>query len=350
MQATQIVQTAEMNSRTAQTNGRAMGGPRASHSDMKPSKSSQLGEFAQLDVRRKERIGIAEAVYAPGKTPQQCADIVSALLAELDGAPGPVLLSRPDESQAAAVLEACPDGEVRERLIFWNPLPQFAVGRTSEEIAFQSTDTEHTALHSLNGSINSQADQTASQSYLTQASQPQASKIVIATAGTGDLPPARECQAVLEAYGIAAELICDVGVAGIHRTLGAADQFQDAAAVVVVAGMEGALASVVGGLTPAPIIAVPSSVGYGSSLEGVTALLAMLSSCAPGVTVVGIDNGFGAACAVLRLLRADRSASVSRSAPANNSASASHSAPADNSTPASHSSPANHSAFSESQP
>ena len=281
LQAAQIAQTAEMNGRTVQTNGRAMGDPRASHSDMKPSKSSQLGEFAQLDVRRKERIGIAEAVYAPGKTPQQCADIVSALLAELDGAPGPVLLSRPDESQAAAALKACPGGEARERLIFWNPLPQFAAGRTSEEI-------------------------------------------VIATAGTGDLPPARECQAVLEAYGIAAELICDVGVAGIHRTLGAADQFQDAAAVVVVAGMEGALASVVGGLTPAPIIAVPSSVGYGSSLEGVTALLAMLSSCAPGITVVGIDNGFGAACAVLRLLRTD------------------HSAPADH--------PANHSAFSGSRP
>ena len=307
MQTTQSAQTAEMNGRTAQTNGRAMGGPRASHSDMKPSKSSQLGEFAQLDVRRKERIGIAEAVYAPGKTPQQCADIVSALLEELDGAPGPVLLSRPDESQAAAALKACPDGEVRERLIFWNPLPQFAAGRTT-------------------------------------------GKIVIATAGTGDLPPARECQAVLEAYGIAAELICDVGVAGIHRTLGAADQFQDAAAVVVVAGMEGALASVVGGLTPAPIIAVPSSVGYGSSLEGVTALLAMLSSCAPGVTVVGIDNGFGAACAVLRLLRTDRSASVSHSVSADNSAPASRSAPADNSASARNSSPANHSAFSGSRP
>ena len=322
LQATQSAQTAEMNGRTAQTNGRAMGDPRASHSDMRPSKSSQLGEFAQLDVMRKERIGIAEAVYAPGKTPQQCADIVSALLAELDGAPGPVLLSRPDESQAAAALEACPGGEARERLIFWNPLPQFAARRTSDE----------TALHSLNDSINGQADQPTSQNYRTQASKSPTGKIVIATAGTGDLPPAKECQAVLEAYGIAAELICDVGVAGIHRTLGAADQFQDAAAVVVVAGMEGALASVVGGLTPAPIIAVPSSVGYGSSLEGVTALLAMLSSCAPGVTVVGIDNGFGAACAVLRLLRTDRSASVSHSVSADNSA------------------PANHSAFSGSRP
>ena len=125
---------------------------------------------------------------------------------------------------------------------------------------------------------------------------------------------------MLEAYGVAAEVICDVGVAGIHRTLGAAHKFQDAAAVVVVAGMEGALASVVGGLTPAPIIAVPSSVGYGSSLEGVTALLAMLSSCAPGITVVGIDNGFGAACAVLRLLQTNHSAYANHSASANHSA------------------------------
>jgi len=91
-------------------------------------------------------------------------------------------------------------------------------------------------------------------------------------------------------------------VAGIHRILGEAEQLLTADAVVVVAGMEGALASVVGGLTPAPVIAVPTSVGYGSSLEGVTALLAMLCSCAAGVTVVGVDNGFGAACAVLRLL------------------------------------------------
>lgn len=264
----------------------------------------ELGEFARLDVRRKERTGIAEAVYAPGKTPQQCADIVSALLEDLDGSPGPVLLSRPDETQTAAALEACPGGEVRERLIFWNPLPLFGAEPVSQEIALQNTDTAlFSESHSYPDSRNGQTGPS------PPSSQKCLSKIVIATAGTGDLSPAKECQAVLEAYGIAAEVICDVGVAGIHRTLGAADQFQDAAAVVVVAGMEGALASVVGGLTPAPVIAVPSSVGYGSSLEGITALLAMLSSCAPGITVVGIDNGFGAACAVLRLLPAKHSPS-----------------------------------------
>jgi pyridinium-3,5-biscarboxylic acid mononucleotide synthase len=95
-----------------------------------------------------------------------------------------------------------------------------------------------------------------------------------------------------------------VGVAGLHRLLAVADRLADADAVIVVAGMEGALASVVGGLTAAPVIAVPTSVGYGASLDGVTALLGMLASCASGLAVVGIDNGFGAACAVLRLLPA----------------------------------------------
>ena len=251
---------------------------------------TQLSEFAQLDIRRKERIGIAEAVYAPGKTPQQCAEIVSTLVT--DGSPGPVLLSRPDESQTAAALEACPGGEVRERLIFWNPLPALSDVPVSEQIALQNIDA------------TTAGTTTASSGQISQPENPsQARNIIIATAGTGDLPPARECQAVLEAYGIGADIICDIGVAGIHRTLGVADKFYNASAVVVVAGMEGALASVIGGLTPAPVIAVPSSVGYGSSLEGVTALLAMLSSCAPGIVVVGIDNGFGAACAVLRLIQ-----------------------------------------------
>ncbi len=250
---------------------------------------AQLSEFAQLDRHRKERIGIAEAVYAPGKTPQQCAEIVSTLVT--DGSPGPVLLSRPDEFQTAAALEACPGGEVRERLIFWNPLPALSDVPVSEQIVLQNIDAT-TAGTTTSSGQNSQPENPS-----------HAQKIIIATAGTGDLPPARECQAVLEAYGIGADIICDIGVAGIHRTLGVADKFYNASAVVVVAGMEGALASVIGGLTPAPVIAVPSSVGYGSSLEGVTALLAMLSSCAPGIVVVGIDNGFGAACAVLRLIQ-----------------------------------------------
>ena len=131
-------------------------------------------------------------------------------------------------------------------------------------------------------------------------------RVVIATAGTADLPVADECATVLQAHGFRPTRVSDVGVAGVHRLFPHVSSLQDADVVVVVAGMEGALASVVGGLTAAPVVAVPTSVGYGSSFEGVTALLAMLSSCASGVTVVGIDNGFGAACAVARLTRAGR--------------------------------------------
>jgi hypothetical protein len=127
--------------------------------------------------------------------------------------------------------------------------------------------------------------------------------VVLASAGTADGPVADECALTLRAYGFAAQRLDDVGVAGLHRLLAHVDDVLDADAVVVVAGMEGALASVVGGLTGAPVVAVPTSVGYGAALDGVTALLAMLSSCASGVTVVGIDNGFGAACAVARMLR-----------------------------------------------
>ena len=123
------------------------------------------------------------------------------------------------------------------------------------------------------------------------------------TAGTADLPVAEECATTLWAYGIEPIRLTDVGVAGVHRVLAATDDLFAADAVVVVAGMEGALASIVGGLTPAPVVAVPTSAGYGAALEGVTALLAMLASCAAGITVVGIDNGFGAASAVMRLLK-----------------------------------------------
>jgi NCAIR mutase (PurE)-related protein len=134
-------------------------------------------------------------------------------------------------------------------------------------------------------------------------SQPRPDKVVIVTAGTADLPVAEECDATLAAFGFKAAVLADCGVAGVHRLLPAADELAEADAVVVIAGMEGALASVVGGLTGAPVVAVPTSVGYGASLAGVTPLLAMLSSCAAGMVVVGIDNGFGAACAVLRILR-----------------------------------------------
>lgn len=131
---------------------------------------------------------------------------------------------------------------------------------------------------------------------------PRSELVAVFAAGTADLPVAEECTATLVALGFVPALVSDCGVAGVHRLLEHADLLASADAVVVVAGMEGALASLVGGITPAPVVAVPTSVGYGASLQGVTALLAMLASCAPGLCVVGIDNGFGAAWAIARIL------------------------------------------------
>jgi hypothetical protein len=220
---------------------------------------AELG-FAKVDHHRALRQGLPEAVYGPGKTPSQCAAIVTEMLAS---GGGPVLLTRADDAQVVASLEACPDGHR-------TPLEPEA-GRLSTVI------------------------------WREQPERP--GRVIVCTAGTADLPVAEESSAVLRAFGFRPSLLADCGVAGVHRLFASIDEITEADAVVVVAGMEGALASLVAGLTPAPVIAVPTSVGYGASVEGVTALLAMHASCAAGITVVGIDNGFGAACAVGRLLR-----------------------------------------------
>ena len=134
-------------------------------------------------------------------------------------------------------------------------------------------------------------------------------RIVVVSAGSADQPVADECEATLRAYGFQPAVIADVGVAGIHRLLAHVEPIAEADAVVAIAGMEGALASVVSGLAHGPVVAVPTSVGYGAGLEGVTALLGMLAACASGLTVVGIDNGFGAASAVARMMRREQVAS-----------------------------------------
>jgi len=209
--------------------------------------------FARVDHHRPLRQGLPEAVYAPGKTPGQCAAIVAELLQEPGS--GPVLLTRTDDPQATAALERNPGGTRVERTLTWRPSPA------------------------------------------------RPGRILLVTAGTADLPVARECEATLVAHGFGPQLVADCGVAGVHRLLATVDDLAAADVVVVVAGMEGALPSFVGGIVSCPVVAVPTSVGYGAAFEGVTALLAMLSSCASGITVVGIDNGFGAACAVARLMR-----------------------------------------------
>ncbi len=224
--------------------------------------------FAKVDHHRTLRQGLAETVFAPGKTPEQCAAIVAELLSQPGSAP--VLLSRASAEQVASALAGSGDGHVIE------------AGGGSR------TGGANARLHTV----------------VWRAATERRERVAVVTAGTADLPVADECAATLTAHGVRPLRITDVGVAGLHRILDAAEELAAVDAIVVVAGMEGALASVVGGLSSAPVVAVPTSVGYGSSLDGITALLGMLASCASGLTVVGIDNGFGAAIAIIRMLNA----------------------------------------------
>jgi NCAIR mutase (PurE)-related protein len=207
---------------------------------------------ALVDHHRALRQGMPEAVYGPGKSAEQVVRIVGELLAHGDG---PVLVTRASDDQLKAAVAAYGEGVRRGTSMLWRRPEPWRAGRP-----------------------------------------------LIVSAGTADMPVVDEAVITLQAYGFDVDVLTDVGVAGLHRLLAHVDRVTAAPAVVVVAGMEGALASVIGGLAAAPVVAVPTSVGYGAGLDGVTALLAMHASCASGVTVVGIDNGFGAACAVARML------------------------------------------------
>ncbi|MCL1632995.1 nickel pincer cofactor biosynthesis protein LarB [Sporolactobacillus sp. CPB3-1] len=204
-------------------------------------------EFAKVDLARKQRNGYPEVIYAEGKTSSQIIGIIDAMREETVN----ILCTRLSSEKFAAIKAAEPDAVYYE-------LARCAL-------------------------IN-RADVVQTDSY-----------IAIVTAGTSDIPVAEEAAVTAEAYGNRVARVYDVGVAGIHRLFARLDVIRGAKVVIVIAGMEGALASVVGGLIDKPLIAVPTSVGYGANLKGITALLAMLNSCASGVTVVNIDNGFGAA-------------------------------------------------------
>ncbi len=202
--------------------------------------------FARVDLHRSLRHGVPEAVFCPGKTPAQVVAIVRRLAESHDN----VLATRAAPEVVAALLESGLPCRVYEdaRLVVVKPVPREGVGL-----------------------------------------------IVVISAGTADLPVAEEAAVTAEAMGNAVERLFDCGVAGLHRLVPHLDRLNEANAIIAVAGMEGALPSVLGGLVDRPVIAVPTSVGYGASFGGVAALLAMLNSCAPGVSVVNIDNGYGAA-------------------------------------------------------
>ena len=211
--------------------------------------------FASIDHLRPATQGHQEVILCQGKTPEQVVGIAE----RLDAAAGSFLATRAEVTQRAALAARFPNALVNElgRTVYLPPTPEPApTGRGT---------------------------------------------ILIVTAGTSDLPVAEEAAVTARAFRNSVARLTDVGVAGIHRILTQTDRLRSAAVIIVVAGMEGALPSVVGGLVPVPVIAVPTSVGYGASFGGVAALLGMLNSCAAGVTVVNIDNGFGAAAAASRI-------------------------------------------------
>jgi len=205
-------------------------------------------DYATIDLQRKNRQGVGEVIYGAGKTSEQIIGIVKKMRENTkDG----ILITRLSKDSANAVKEALSDE--------FSYYEEARIGIVGE---FKKPDGIGT--------------------------------IVIVTAGTSDIPVAREAEMTARFLGNEVEFICDVGVAGIHRLLSRVEILSKASVVIAIAGMEGALASVVGGLVDCPVIAVPTSVGYGASFEGLSALLSMLNSCASGVTVVNIDNGFGA--------------------------------------------------------
>jgi len=211
--------------------------------------------FATIDHLRPITQGHQEVIFSPGKTVGQ----VLAIAERLEAAGGSFLATRVDPGQAAALAARFPRAEVNElgRTVYMAPDPEPApTGRGT---------------------------------------------VLVCTAGTSDLAVAEEAAVSARAFKNRVERLTDVGVAGIHRLLTQTDVLRAASVIIVVAGMEGALPSVVGGLVKVPVIAVPTSVGYGASFGGLAALLAMLNSCAAGVTVVNIDNGFGAAAAASRI-------------------------------------------------
>jgi len=203
-------------------------------------------DFAKLDTHRELRTGFPEVIFCRGKTTEQLTKIVEKLAAKS----GPILATKADHVAYEAIRRVRPDA------VYHETAKMAVIGKARKK---QNTKS-----------------------------------ILIVSAGTADLPIVEEAAVTAEVMGNNVERLHDVGVAGVHRLLNNREKLYHANVIIVVAGMEGALASVVGGLTDKPVIAVPTSVGYGANFEGLSALLAMLNCCAPGVVVVNIDNGFGA--------------------------------------------------------
>lgn len=210
-----------------------------------------VDEFATIDFDRKKRCGASEVIYGAGKTAAQIIQIAMELV---NGGEQIVLITRISSEKAARLITEC---ERKSLVFYYEEISEtFVIGKYPEADGI--------------------------------------GKVAVVTAGTSDMKVAKEAVVTLKAFGNDVIEIYDVGVAGIHRLMDRIDEIRQATVVIAIAGMEGALASVIGGLVKAPVIAVPTSIGYGANFEGLSALLSMINSCSSGVSVVNIDNGFGA--------------------------------------------------------
>jgi NCAIR mutase (PurE)-related protein len=243
------------------------------------SEPVSLNGFADLDFAREERCGFPEVVYGAGKTPEQVASIMAALVARH----GVVLCTRASAEQADAARAALPDIHYLSscNMLFADRRGQRKANGDNARISGTSDASSATGIGGTTvDEVLACAGGTGS--------------IVVCCAGTSDLAVAQEAAVTARLMGSRVRLFTDVGISGVHRVLSHTDELHNARAIVAVAGMEGALPSLIAGLVDVPVIAVPTSVGYGASFGGIAALLGMLNSCAGGVSVVNIDNGFGA--------------------------------------------------------
>ena len=238
-------------------------------------KYADLG-FAKLDVSRENRTGTAEAVFCPGKMPEQLLKILQKFRDNGCRVIGTKCSKEQAEYLIAAGENVCYDET--SRIVSLADSLQMAKGSARRTSKLDAAKSQKMKTTKFSGSI------------------------AVCCAGTADLPIAEEAAQTAEFYGAKVERFYDVGIAGLHRLLSKMENIRKASVVIAVAGMEGALAGVVAGLTKAPVIAVPTSVGYGASFGGISALLTMLNTCAEGVSVVNIDNGFGAAVTACRIL------------------------------------------------
>lgn len=244
-----------------------------------------LNSFANLDHRRASRTGFPEAVFGQGKTPSQIHAILDSMAQNVNQ------LTDADNSAtgaATAIIATRIDPDIYEQVKSIGPLKNGKI-----------------EYHDVARIISVRANSLKDASIVDEVSSTQQQSVVVACAGTTDLPVAEEAAITLSLSGVPVTRVYDCGVAGLHRIISALPKLRDPSVgcVIVCAGMDGALPSVVGGLVDVPVVAIPTSVGYGMSLGGISALLTMLNSCSPGVGVVNVDNGFGGAVWAMKCLK-----------------------------------------------